>query len=88
MRDLLRTYETIYLCISSVLSVTVWTLAPLIAEHWLRSKVLQPREMAAAIRIMGVAIAFQLPSGTISRRANGIAETSPGKFASDRMGCI
>jgi O-antigen/teichoic acid export membrane protein len=35
----------------------------LIAEHWLRSKVLQPHEIAAALRLMGVSIALQLPSG-------------------------
>jgi len=63
MRDLLRTYESTYLCISSVLAVIIWALAPLIAEHWLRAKVLQPHEIAAAIRLMGVSIAFQLPSG-------------------------
>jgi O-antigen/teichoic acid export membrane protein len=63
MRDLLRTYESTYCCISSLLAVTICALATLISEHWLRSKVLHPREMAGAIRIMGVAIAFQLPSG-------------------------
>ncbi len=60
--DLLRTYESAYLCISSALAVMIWFLAPGIAEHWLRSRVLQPHEMAAAIRLMGVAIALQLPS--------------------------
>ena len=63
MRDLLRTYESAYLCISSVLAIMIWALAPLIAEHWLHSKVLQPHEMAAAIRLMGISIALQLPSG-------------------------
>ena len=62
MGDLLRTYESTYLCISSVLAVVVWALAPAIATHWLRSRVLQPHEMAAAIRLMGVAISLQLPS--------------------------
>ena len=62
MRDLLRTYESAYLFISSVLAVIIWTLAPLIAEHWLQSTVLQPHEMAAAIRLMGISIALQLPS--------------------------
>jgi len=63
MSDLLRTYELAYLCISTVIAVMIWVLAPLIAEHWLRSRILQPQEMAMAIRMMGVAIAFQLPSG-------------------------
>lgn len=63
MRDLLRTYEVIYSLISLVLSFLVWVLAPAIAERWLTSSVLQPDEMASAIRWMGVAIAFQLPTG-------------------------
>lgn len=63
MRDLLRTYELTYLCISFVLAIIIWVTAPLIAEHWLRSSALDPQEIAAAIRLMGIAIAFQLPSG-------------------------
>jgi O-antigen/teichoic acid export membrane protein len=63
MRDLLRTYESTYLCISSVLAIIIWALAPLIAVRWLHSNVLQPNEIAVAIRLMGVATAFQLPSG-------------------------
>ena len=63
MRDLLRTYELTYLCSSSILAVTLWAAAPLIASHWLNSTVLKPHEMTTAIQLMGVAIAFQLPSG-------------------------
>jgi O-antigen/teichoic acid export membrane protein len=63
MGNLLRTYESTYFCISSALAVIIWVLAPLIATHWLRSQVLQPREIAATIRLMGVAVTFQLPSG-------------------------
>lgn len=63
MRDLLRSYETVYTFSSLLVSLIIWFLAPLIAEHWLRSNVLHPNEIAAAIRLMGVAIAFQLPSG-------------------------
>jgi O-antigen/teichoic acid export membrane protein len=63
MRDLLRTYEVAYALISSLLSLLIWFLAPLIAEHWLSSRVLQPAEMTTAIRLMGVGIAFQMPSG-------------------------
>ena len=63
MGDLLRTYESAYLCVTFAVAVIIWTVAPVIAEHWLRSRDLQPREVAAAIRLMGVAIALQLPSG-------------------------
>jgi O-antigen/teichoic acid export membrane protein len=63
MRDLLRTYELIYLGISLALASTMWALAPLIASDWLHSTLLHPRELALAIRLMGLAIVFQLPSG-------------------------
>jgi O-antigen/teichoic acid export membrane protein len=63
MGDLLRTYESTYLYISSALAAIIWVLAPLIAERWLHSKVLQPHEIATAIRLMGIAISLQMPSG-------------------------
>ena len=63
MRDLLRTYETTYLCISSALAVLFWILAPLIVEHWLHAKGLPPRLLISTIRVMGVSIALELPSG-------------------------
>jgi len=63
MRDLLRTYESVYLFISLALASIIWVFAPFIAERWLRADTLAPREIAAAIRLMGIAIALQLPSG-------------------------
>lgn len=63
MRNLLRTYEVTYLCISSAVAGIAWCLAPAIADHWLRAERLPHREIRAAVRLMGVAIAFQLPSG-------------------------
>lgn len=63
MRNLLRTYEMVYFWISSGLFLTMWVLAPLISEHWLNSNKLQPHEITLAIRLMGIAISFMLPSG-------------------------
>src|SRR6185312_1667874 len=63
MRDTLRTYETSYVLISTLLSGVLWILAPTIAGHWLRSRVLQSNEMVHALRLMGVAIALQFPAG-------------------------
>ncbi len=63
MRDLLRTYEATYLYISAALAMLVWFLSPLIAAKWLHSKVLQPDEMVGAIRLMGISLALELPSG-------------------------
>lgn len=63
MRDLLRTYETAYGVISILLAALIWLVTPLITEHWLGSHTLPPRQIAATIRAMGIAIAFQLPAG-------------------------
>jgi len=63
MPDLLRSYESVYLFISLALASILWGFAPLIAEYWLRADTLAPGEIAAAIRLMGIAIALQLPSG-------------------------
>ena len=72
MRDLLRTYESVYLCISSAVAGLIWVLAPLIAERWLRSKTLPSNEIATAIRLMGVAIALQMPSGLFTGGLMGL----------------
>ena len=63
MNDVLRTYEFVYLCISLSVAVIIWGLAPLIAAHWLNTMTLQAGEITTAIRLMGIAIALQLPSG-------------------------
>jgi len=62
MGNLLRTYELIYLIISVTLATIIWFCAPLIAERWLRAGQLPTNEIISAIRLMGVAIALQLPS--------------------------
>ncbi len=81
MRNLVRTYELMYFWISLLLIVLIWFLAPIISEHWLKSSSLHPLVITTAIRIMGIAIAFQLPSGLyfgglmglqLQVRANGI----------------
>lgn len=63
MKNLVRTYELIYFWISAILLLIVWVLAPVISEYWLNSNSLQLTEITIAIRLMAVAIAFQLPSG-------------------------
>jgi O-antigen/teichoic acid export membrane protein len=64
--DLLRTYEIAYLCISLALAFVIWCFAPLIADRWLRANTLSRDEIAGTIRLMGIAIALQLPSGLYS----------------------
>lgn len=62
-RDLLRTYELGYMVICCVLALAICLAAPLITEHWLRIATLNHADVTLAIRLMGIAIAFQLPSG-------------------------
>jgi len=62
MGDLLRTYESVYFCICLAVMLIVWILAPFIAQRWLRAGTLPPSEIAVVIRVMGIAIAFQLLS--------------------------
>lgn len=66
MGDLLRTYESAYLFISLVVASTIWFFAPFIAERWLRASALPTGEITSAIRLMGIAIALQLPSNLYS----------------------
>lgn len=66
MGDLVRTYESTYLYISVILASIVWFSAPFIAERWLRASALPTGEIASAIRLMGIAIALQLPANLYS----------------------
>ena len=62
-RDLLRTFELTYICISLFLAYIIYIFAQHIATYWLHSDQLQTEEIVSAIRLFGAAIAFQLPSG-------------------------
>ena len=66
MGDLLRTYESIYLGISLGLAAAIWLAAPSIAGRWLQAGTLPQGEIASAIRLMGIAIALQLPANLYS----------------------
>ena len=63
MGALLRTYEILYGLISLMLSLAIWFTAPIIAARWLRSNTLGAGDIIASIRLMGLAVAFQLPAG-------------------------
>lgn len=63
MRVLLRTYEALYSVLSALLATGIFVGSPFIVRYWLRAGHLPAQEMVASIRLMGVAIALQLPSG-------------------------
>lgn len=66
MGDLIRTYETLYLCISLALMAIVGIGAPFITENWLRASALSSDKITLSIRLMGMAIALQLPANLYS----------------------
>lgn len=63
IKDIIRTYELIYIWISIFIASLVWVSSSYIVSHWLNVKNLNPSELGLAIKIMGIAIACQLPSG-------------------------
>lgn len=63
MKDILRTYEVVYGLISLSIATFIFILAPLIVDYWLHTNSFSAEEMIVAIRLMGIAIALQLPSG-------------------------
>lgn len=62
MGDLLRTYELCYFALAGLIALLLWLVAPLIALHWLKVGALGLDTVTLAIRVMGLAIACQLPS--------------------------
>jgi O-antigen/teichoic acid export membrane protein len=63
LKNIIRTYELIYIWISIFIACLVWFLSPYIVHSWLNIKDLSPAQLSSAIKIMGIAIACQLPSG-------------------------
>lgn len=60
-RDLVRTLETLYWLISLAVGIIIVFLAPLLAQHWIKSHQLSPEQLTTAIQLMGVAVALQFP---------------------------
>lgn len=63
LKNIIRTYELVYILISIIIGSLVWCNASYIVNNWLKIKGLQLEELILATKVMGVAIACQLPSG-------------------------
>jgi len=61
MRDLVRTLETIYWGMAILISVMVISLAPFIAEYWIKAENLSVETVQQSVVLLGIAIAFQWP---------------------------
>jgi O-antigen/teichoic acid export membrane protein len=60
--DLLRTFESVYLCTAIILVSIVWVLGPQIVDRWLKLEGLNRDDTIKALQLMGLAITFQLQS--------------------------
>jgi O-antigen/teichoic acid export membrane protein len=63
LQDTLRTFELLYLILALLVIIFLWFLAPIIAEYWLSSSFFDIQEMTAAVRLMGISVGLQLPTG-------------------------
>ncbi len=61
MRDLVRSLEIIYWCIAIIIGVIVVSIAPLIANHWLKSNQLPVKTIEQVLMIIGLVMAIQWP---------------------------
>ncbi len=72
MRDLVRTLEIPYWAVGLLISLLVILFAPFIAYHWVNAENLSPKSVQTAIRLMGLAVAFQWPMSFYSGGLMGL----------------
>ncbi len=61
-RDLLATFDLIYASLAAVIGLAIALLAPVIATKWVTQHSLDPKTIVVALRLIGVSVAFQLPT--------------------------
>lgn len=62
-RDLVFTLQAVYWLIALLIGGIVFTLAPVVARHWIRAQSISAETVTTCIRIMGAAIALRFPFG-------------------------
>lgn len=72
MRNLVRTLELIYWTVAILIGVSIFVVAPVIANYWLKADQLSPKTLQDAIRLMAVAITLQWPFGLYSAGLSGL----------------
>jgi O-antigen/teichoic acid export membrane protein len=62
MRELVRTFATVFACVGLVSGLIVLVGSPLLAAHWIRADRLPVQTVIRAVGLMGLIIAMQWPS--------------------------
>ena len=60
-RDLVRTLECVYWSVGVIVGLTLVMLAPLIAQHWIKTEGIPSQTVQQAVMIMGLIVAVQWP---------------------------
>ncbi|MBI4428608.1 MAG: oligosaccharide flippase family protein [Ignavibacteriales bacterium] len=60
-RNLVRTLEVLYWSIAVFAGIAVVSLAPMIAQYWIKAGTLSPKTIEQAFLIMGFVMVFQMP---------------------------
>jgi O-antigen/teichoic acid export membrane protein len=63
MKDMVRTFELVFWSVGIGVGGLVFLAAPLAASHWVHARTLEPEAITASIRLMGLVICLQWPSG-------------------------
>lgn len=72
MRNLVRTLEVLYWSVAVFAGITVVSLSPFIAHHWINARQLPPKTIEQALLIMGFVMALQMPIGFYSGGLMGL----------------
>lgn len=62
-RELVFTLQALYWLVAVLAGATVFALAPTLALHWVRPQTLSAETVTTCVRVMGLALALQFPSG-------------------------
>lgn len=61
-RNLLRSLEIVYWTIGILIGVSIATLSPVIAQHWIKAQSLPQETVQRAVLLMGLVVALQWPA--------------------------
>lgn len=61
-RDLLATFDVLYFALAVLVLLLIQFVAPFVATKWVSAQALDRRSILVALRLIGVSVAFQLPT--------------------------